>query len=234
MAFLRQMRALGVQRVVVIHNEGQPDERRTEIEAHVQPKKGFFEVDAPVYEGDVVQLPDPRGGVDRRHVNKVEWYKTGRPLLDHIEVTWGSAAPVRRPPIGRVTVAGLHPQIQLVSGDLYVDRHFDQAIFEAFKAVEVRVRQMSAIDASGRDLMATAFGDTRRIIVTDHTGRSGTDEQEGWKLIFMGAMQGIRNPKGHEQAREIDAEESLEYLAFASLLMRKLDDAVGTSTSRGR
>jgi len=155
MAFLRQMRALGVQRVVVIHNEGQPDERRTEIEAHVQPKKGFFEVDAPVYEGDVVQLPDPRGGVDRRHVNQVEWYKTGRPLLDHIEVTWGSAAPVRRPAIGRVTVAGLHPQIQLVSGDLYVDRHFDQAIFEAFKAVEVRVRQMSAIDASGRDLMAT-------------------------------------------------------------------------------
>ena len=224
MAFLRQMRALGVQKVVVIHNQGQPDEQRNEIEAHVQPKKGFFEVDAPVYEGDVVELPDPRGGIDRRHVNKVEWYKIGRPQLDHIEVTWGSAPPPRRPPIDRIAVTGLHLLIQQASGDLYVDRHLDQAIFEAFKAVEVRVRQMSGVDASGRDLMATAFGDRRLLVLTALPGRSGVDEQEGWKLIFMGAMQGVRNPKAHEGTNKIDAAEALEYLAFASLLMRKLDD----------
>jgi len=224
MAFLRQMRALGVQKVVVIHNQGQPDEQRNEIEAHVQPKKGFFEVDTPVYEGDVVELPDPRGGIDRRHVNKVEWYKIGRPQLDHIEVTWGSAPPPRRPPIDRIAVTGLHLLIQQASGDLYVDRHLDQAIFEAFKAVEVRVRQMSGVDASGRDLMATAFGDRRLLVLTALPGRSGVDEQEGWKLIFMGAMQGVRNPKAHEGTNKIDAAEALEYLAFASLLMRKLDD----------
>jgi uncharacterized protein (TIGR02391 family) len=225
------MRALGVQTVVVIHNEGQPDERRGEMEAHVQPGKGLFEVDAPIYEGDVVELRDPRGGIDRRHVNKVEWFQTGRNPLNHIEVTWSSAAPVRRPPIERATVAGLHALIKQVSGDLYVDRHYDQAIFEAFKAVEVRVRQMSGLDASGRDLMATAFGDNKRIVVRGHVGRSGSDEQEGWKLIFMGAMQGIRNPKGHEQAGQMDAEVALEYLTFASLLMRKLDEGAGRPTS---
>ena len=72
----------------MIHHQGQPDELRNEIEAPVQPKKCFFEVDAPVYSGDIVELADPRGGIDRRHVTEVEWYKTGRGQLDHIEVTW--------------------------------------------------------------------------------------------------------------------------------------------------
>jgi uncharacterized protein (TIGR02391 family) len=97
---------------------------------------------------------------------------------------------------------------------------------EAFKAVEVRVRKQSGIDSSGRDLMAKAFGgEPPAISVESIGGRSGQDEQEGFKLIFMGAMQGIRNPKGHELMEQTDAQRTLEYLAFASLLMRRLDDA---------
>ena len=41
----------------------------------------------------------------------------------------------------------------------------------------------------------------------------------------MGAVQGIRNPDAHELFKALDAEEALETLAFASMLMRRLDEA---------
>src|SRR5216683_2627434 len=52
--------------VRIIRNEGTDSEVVTEVEAHIQPKSGFFDVDAPVYEGDVVEVADPRGGPDGR------------------------------------------------------------------------------------------------------------------------------------------------------------------------
>jgi uncharacterized protein (TIGR02391 family) len=74
--------------------------------------------------------------------------------------------------------------------------------------------------------MSHAFGgENPPFVLTDLRGPSGVNEQEGWKLIFMGAMKGIRNPKAHERIVQTDAERTLEYLAFASLLMRRLDDA---------
>lgn len=126
----------------------------------------------------------------------------------------------------RLTLEGLHPEIIAAAGALFSDGHYSAAIFEAFKAVEVRVRKQSGIDASGRDLMAKALGgDSPPISVASTSGRSGQDEQEGFKFIFMGTMQGIRNPKGHELIQQTEPEPTLEYLAFASLLMRRLDDA---------
>jgi hypothetical protein len=44
-------------------------------------------------------------------------------------------------------------------------------------------------------------------------------------FLFRGAVQGIRNPEAHEQFKPLDEEEGLEELAFASMLMRRLDNA---------
>jgi uncharacterized protein (TIGR02391 family) len=120
----------------------------------------------------------------------------------------------------------LHPAIKSVSADLYRDGHRGQAIFEALKAVEVRVKDLSGLDLIGRDLMAQAFRDATPLVKLN-PGRtiSERNEQEGFKLIFMGASQGIRNPKAHDLVAPIDEDRALEYLAFASLLMRRLDDA---------
>jgi hypothetical protein len=41
----------------------------------------------------------------------------------------------------------------------------------------------------------------------------------------MGAILGTRNPSAHERFGPLDAQEALEYLGLASLLMRRLDDA---------
>ena len=137
-------------------------------------------------------------------------------------------------PAAPLTLEDLHPEILTAAGPLFMDRHYASAIFEAFKTVEVRVRKQSGLDASGRGLMALVFDEKRPLIsVTNIPGRSGQDEQEGFKLIFMGAMQGIRNPKGHEPIELANPQEALEYLALASLLMRRLDDggAAGQRTA---
>lgn len=41
----------------------------------------------------------------------------------------------------------------------------------------------------------------------------------------MGAMRGIRNPHAHEHFPGLDENEALEQLGFASMLMRRLDEA---------
>ena len=129
-------------------------------------------------------------------------------------------------PPGRVGVSGLHEAVVEHAGELYANGHYSQAVFEALKALEVRVRQQSGIDGSGRELMDKAFkGASPPIELRHASGQSGKDEQEGFRFIFMGTMQGIRNPKGHDVIRQDDPARALEYLALASLLFRRLDDA---------
>lgn len=127
---------------------------------------------------------------------------------------------------GEGPLSGLHPEVVRVAGPLYRDGHLASAIFEAFKAIEVRVRRLSGLQGSGRDLMARAFRESDPALPLNR-GETDVerDEQEGFKLIFMGAMQGIRNPKAHDEVAQEDADRALDYLSLASLLMRRLDDA---------
>ncbi len=210
----------------MVKRPGKADEKRLKLEGVVQPKKGFFDVKTPIEEGDVVEVPDPRGGTRALPVKRVEIFEVGKAGLDHIEVEWGQTPQVREAAVRRLGIDGLHPDIVAVASDLFTDGHYAQAIFEALKAVEVRVRKQSSLTGSGQDLMARAFaGPTPPIQVSVEQGQSGEDEQEGFRFIFMGSMRGIRNPKGHELVSLTDPQRALEYLALASLLMRRLDDA---------
>ena len=51
------------------------------------------------------------------------------------------------------------------------------------------------------------------------------DEREGYKFLFMGVAQGLRNPRGHGGKLQTDEQEAMEMLALASFLMRALDRA---------
>jgi uncharacterized protein (TIGR02391 family) len=132
-------------------------------------------------------------------------------------------------PFEVLRIQRLHPEVQAASADLLRDGHAGSAIFEAFKAVEVRVRDLSQIRGrSGKSLMAQAFRAEDPVLeINDGSTDSEQDEREGFQLIYMGAMQGIRNPKAHEVNAPLDPDRAFEYLALASLLMRRLDDAEG-------
>lgn len=220
-----EIRRFGVKSVLVIHNEGADGEARFETEAHIQPKSGFFAVDTPLYEGDVVEYPDPRGGTSRKSAARVNVRDGGSPHMHHIEVEWGTAATAPLPAVTqRVEIEGLHAAVVDAAGDLFGSGHYSQAIFEALKALEQRVRVQSGLDLSGRALMADAI-QPNRIDMSVESGQSGRDEQEGFRVVFMGVMQGIRNPKGHELITQADPQRALEYLALVSILFRRLDDA---------
>lgn len=129
-------------------------------------------------------------------------------------------------PLGKdARLAALHADIRRVT-ERFVEDHLDVAIFEAFKAINNRVKQMTGSDLDGSKLMDEALGLANpRIQFSDLTTQTGRGIQQGLHFMFKGAVQGIRNPDAHEQFKLLDEEEGLEELAFASMLMRRLDSA---------
>ena len=190
------MRLSRGRKVTLVKNFGQEDESRQDIVGDVQPKMGFFGPTAPVMAGDVIEEPDPRlaGAVLRRTIADVSIYHG-----HHIEVTWGQPpAPIQGKP-KVLTIGSLHPRIGAAAASLYEGGHMGQAAFEALKAVEVRVREMSGVSEVGQKLIGRVFGGSKPLFRL--TGRSDTfadDEHEGRRLVFMGAMLAIRNPAAHE------------------------------------
>jgi uncharacterized protein (TIGR02391 family) len=125
-----------------------------------------------------------------------------------------------------IRLTDLHPEVQQVATKLLRNGHLAQAIFEAFKLLERRVRQRTGIPLEGQKLMAEALDENDPYLsVATEPGRSGHDEQVGFKLILMGAMTGIRNPKAHEFVDQRDPIRTFEFLGFASLLLHRIDAA---------
>jgi uncharacterized protein (TIGR02391 family) len=122
----------------------------------------------------------------------------------------------------------LHPSISAMSAEHFANGHYDEAVFAAFKAVEHRVQTLTGSSDSGRTLMATTFDEKSPMldIAHDNTNhRLKKDEAEGFKFLFMGAMQGVRNPRAHGAHLQTYWPEAMEMLVTASLLMRSLDRA---------
>lgn len=122
----------------------------------------------------------------------------------------------------------LHPKIREVSESLFVDGHYSQAIFEAFKAVNNAVKEKSGMEKEdGQSLMAHVFDENRPILALNPLkSQSDKDEQIGFKFLFMGAMTGIRNPNAHEIVNQSDSYRTLYYLALANLLMVRVDESI--------
>jgi hypothetical protein len=51
------------------------------------------------------------------------------------------------------------------------------------------------------------------------------DEQQGFLALFRGAILAVRNPKAHSLGGTSDAQRALEWLFFASVLLRNLDES---------
>ena len=116
-----------------------------------------------------------------------------------------------------------HPEIVTASKSLFETKHYAEAIFGAFRAVENFVREKTRLSSYGKQLMATAFNEDNPLIQVTESGKVNRDVQEGFKFLFMGATVGIRNPKAHYRIVQRDPFITLEYLSFASLLMKRIE-----------
>jgi hypothetical protein len=66
---------------------------------------------------------------------------------------------------------------------------------------------------------------TLDVVSPNSDKEQGDDEREGFKFLFMGSAQALRNPRGHGGDLDTPEDEAAEMLALASLLMRALDRA---------
>lgn len=139
-----------------------------------------------------------------------------------------SKLPNSRPNPIAITLESLHPKIQKASKSLFRDKHYSQAIFEAYKAVLKEVKDVSGVrHFSDKPLVEKVFSLNEPIIKLNNLDTDyAEDEQKGFMLLFMGAALGIRNPKAHDLVIQKDPLRTLEYLSFASLLITRLDERI--------
>jgi uncharacterized protein (TIGR02391 family) len=116
---------------------------------------------------------------------------------------------------------GLHPLIERRARPQFLLGEYEQAVFVAMKAVEVRVRELGGFpsEAFGVTMINQAFGPSGAL--TDTTAAKG--EQDGARALFAGAYAVLRNPSGHRDVDYDDVAEVAEAVVVASLLMRILD-----------
>lgn len=122
----------------------------------------------------------------------------------------------------------MHPQIISVAKGRFNDGHYADAVEAAFKEINTRVKKIyrdrTSVEKDGSKLMQAAFSIQNPIIrLGDTSTETGTNIQQGYMEMFVGAMIGIRNPQAHNNLL-ISKDKAIRKLHFASMLMYKIDD----------
>jgi uncharacterized protein (TIGR02391 family) len=119
----------------------------------------------------------------------------------------------------------LHPLIEKSSYEHYRNGHLRDAVLNSVIATFDHIRELTGISADGEALASKAFSlSDPYIVLSELKTDSGQSDQKGFMQIFKGVFQGIRNPKAHSLAHDLNPEKTAQYLIFASLLVRRLDE----------
>ena len=123
----------------------------------------------------------------------------------------------------------MHPEIIRVAQQRFNAGFYADAVEAALKEINLQVKTKSKDrhqNKDGKGLMTIAFSANNPVLKFEPSSSySDFDIQEGYMHMFAGAMQGIRNPKAHEND-VIERNDAIRKLAFASMLMYKLDTVV--------
>jgi uncharacterized protein (TIGR02391 family) len=120
----------------------------------------------------------------------------------------------------------LHPRISDISLQLYRGGHFREAVLNSMMALFDYIRLRTGLNEDGDRLISNALSlEHPYLVLSEVETDSGKNDQKGFMQIFKGAYQGIRNPKAHSLEHDLNEHKAAQYLVFASLLMRRLEEA---------
>jgi len=127
----------------------------------------------------------------------------------------------------------LHEALADDCAQMFRDGHFNEAVRKALERFEKLVQDaIGDHKRYGRDLMAKAFSESRPLIALNEMKTANDEsEQQGFKLLTMGAMSGMRNLYSHGDVAQMPPEDALERLAFVSLLFKRVVAAIGIALS---
>ncbi len=116
----------------------------------------------------------------------------------------------------------LHPAIAQKVWSQYVREEYDTAVFQAFKEVEVAVRDAGRYQPTdvGTELVRKAFHPENGPL-TDLT--RPLPERQALAHLFAGAIGSYKNPTSHRHVR-IEADEAIEMLLLGSQVLRIVED----------
>ena len=117
----------------------------------------------------------------------------------------------------------LHPRILEKAWPAYMRTGFDNAAFEAMKAVEIAVRDAAGYgpEKIGVNLIQDAFSQGKGPLA-DTTAPSA--EQISRMNLFWGAIGSYKNPQSHRDVNLDDPLEALEIILLANHLLRIVDN----------
>jgi uncharacterized protein (TIGR02391 family) len=116
----------------------------------------------------------------------------------------------------------LHSRMADKVWSAYIRSEFDVAVFQAFKAVEVAVREAAKLpdDVIGVDLMRKAFN-SKDGPLTDMQAEGG--EREARVHLFAGAIGSYKSPHSHRDIKVDSPQEAIEIIMMANHLLRIVD-----------
>lgn len=146
-------------------------------------------------------LPTPRGEALRNHQN-LRNFMTSEQLPE----------------------AFLHPELLINVRPLFFQSRFETAVFEAFKTLEVTIRNVAKLghDLIGVSLASRAFNSEDGPL-TDMTAEKG--ERVALMNLMTGALGSYKNPASHRRV-EISAEEARDMITLASHLLKIVESRV--------
>ena len=133
----------------------------------------------------------------------------------------------------------LHPKIKEVSLNQFHDGHYKEAIqnalVEVIDQVKIKLKRPyirkdngKKVELDGDDLMNHVFGcENKKPKIKFNSLKTSLDkaEQRGFMYLYKGIV-GIRDRKAHLNFVQNDPSKTLEFLSFASLLLRLLDENI--------
>ena len=125
----------------------------------------------------------------------------------------------------------LHAALQDDVIQMFKDGHLNDAVRKALERFEKKVQDQVGEHEIGKTLMAKAFNiGSGTVRINDGTNGNDQSEQEGFMHLTMGAMAGMRNLYSHGDLDTMSPMDAFERLCFVSLLFKRFDAAVNSST----